>query len=142
MASKTSSGFNLLLVTSLGILLFIAGSIAGFFIWKSVEQNTRTQPPAYVDLGKVVAQVGGGYFIRTGVQLEVKNDETMKLIKSRENSIRQVVQNGFSSAPGHDIYSPESKLLMQEAIMSHLNQHLGRPAVRAVYFSDFLVSAG
>lgn len=142
MATKTSNSFSLLLVTSLGILLFIAGSIAGFFIWKNIEKNTKPQPPAYVDLGKVVAQVGGGYFIRTGVQLEVKNQEAMKLIKSKESSVIQVVQRGFSSAPGQDIYSPESKILMQEAIQSHLNQHLGRSAVRAVYFSDFLVSAG
>lgn len=142
MHTKQRGNTNVVLLLSFGVLLFISGSIAGFFIWKHFQEKDVDQPPAYVNLGKVVAQVGGGRFIRTDVQLEVSSHEVSGLFQVRNAQVLDGVRRGFSQVSEQDIYTREGKRAAQEAIIAHLNHYFGRPLVQSVYFSDFLIAGG
>ncbi len=138
----TRNGANTVLIGSLAMLIFIAGSIAGFFIWKQTQPDQQMEQPAYVSLGRVVAQVGGGRFVRTDIQLEISGPEYTGLFQQHHVQVLEGVRRGFSQVPGDDIYSLEGKKAAQEAIIAHLNHYFEAPLVERVYFSDFLVAGG
>lgn len=139
--ANTPQQSNTALVLSVAILLFIAGSIAGYFIWKQA-QTPEVLPPAYVNLGRVVAQVGGGRFVRTDVQLQISSAEYTPLFQSHQQQVMEGVRRGFGQISGDEIYTLEGKRAAQKAIAAHINHYFEEPLVEEVYFSGFLVAGG
>lgn len=142
MLAKMRGNTNVILVVSLAILVFILGAIAGFLVWKQSQQAEENAPPAYVNLGNVVAQVGGGRFIRTEVQLEIVGAEYAGLFQTRRIQVLDRVRNGLGQMTEEDVYSVEGKRKAQELIISHLNHFFEKPLVQQVYFSNFMVAGG
>lgn len=142
MSSKVRGNANVVLLGSVAILVFILGAIAGFLVWQHVRQAEEPAPPAYVNLGPVVAQVGGGRFIRTEVQLEILGAEYTPLFQSSRVQVMDRVRNGLGQMTEEEVYSVEGKQRAQELIVLHLNHFFERPLVQQVYFSNFMVAGG
>lgn len=142
MRSRVRGNINVILVASLAILVFILGAIAGFLVWKQKQQEEASAPPAYVNLGRVVAQVGGGRFVRTEVQLEIAGPEYAGLFESRRVQVLDRVRQGLGQMSGEEVYSAQGKRKAQEAIIAHLNHYFEKPLVLEVYFSNFMVAGG
>ncbi|WP_303783885.1 flagellar basal body-associated protein FliL [Azovibrio restrictus] len=142
MRATARGNINVILVFSLAILVFILGAIAGFFIWKQGQKDEAVAAPAYVNLGRVVAQVGGGRFVRTEVQLEIAGAEHSGLFESRRVQVLDRVRSGLGQMSEADLYSVQGKRKAQEAIVAYLNHYFGKPLVLEVYFSNFMVAGG
>ncbi len=142
MRSSARGNINVILVCSLAILVFILGAIAGFLVWKQNQRDEAMAPPAYVNLGRVVAQVGGGRFVRTEVQLEIVGAEYAGLFEARRVQVLDRVRNGLGQMSDEDVYSVQGKRKAQEAIIAHLNHYFEKPLVLEVYFSNFMVAGG
>lgn len=142
MSSKVRGNANVVLLASLAILLLIIGAIGGFLVWQHAHQADEPAPPAYVNLGPVVAQAGGGRFIRTEVQLEILGAEYAPLFQSSRVQVMDRVRNGLGQMTEEEVYSVEGKQRAQELIVLHLNHFFERPLVQHVYFSNFMVAGG
>lgn len=142
MFAKMRGNTNVILVVSLAILVFILGAVAGFWFLKQGQKAEAVAPPAYVNLGQVIAQVGGGRFIRTEVQLEIAGAEYAGLFQNRRVQVMDRVLNGLGQMSEEDVYSVEGKRKAQELIISHLNHYFEKPLVQQVYFSNFMVAGG
>ncbi|WP_424228064.1 flagellar basal body-associated FliL family protein [Azovibrio sp.] len=142
MSAKMRGIANVIMVVALAILIFILGTIAGFLILKQTPEQAAAAPPVYVNLGPVIAQVGGGRFIRTEVQLEIAGPEYAGLFETYRPQVMDRVVNGLGQMSEQDLYSIEGKRKAQEVIAAHLNHYFEKPLVEEVYFSSFMVSGG
>lgn len=142
MSAKMRGNTNVIMVMALAVLIFILGAIAGFLILRQAPGQAVAVPPAYVNLGPVVAQVGGGRFIRTEVQLEIAGPEYIGLFETRRVQVMDRVLNGLGQMSEQDLYSIEGKRKAQEVIGAHLNHYFEKPLVEEVYFSNFMVAGG
>jgi len=119
--------------------VFITGSIIGYFFWKD-HARPEIKAPVLVNLGRVVAQVGGGRFIRTDVQLEIVSHDYTSLFQTRHVEVLEGVRRGFGQVHADDIYTAEGKINAQKAIAQQVNQVFDAPLVQDVYFSGFMIA--
>jgi flagellar basal body-associated protein FliL len=125
------------------LLLLVVGSAAFFLLHKDADEAqvaTGAPQAAYVNLGEVVAQIGGGRFIRAGVLLELSAPRYVTVFERERDRAVEDVRRGFGQVSEAAIYTVEGKRAAQAAIVAHLNHDFAGTPVRDVLFSNFLIA--
>ena len=146
MRRRTYGSIHVVWLLSLAtLLILLLGSAAFFLLHKDLDEDA---PPAadgapqaaYVNLGEVVAQIGGGRFIRAGILLELAAPRYVSLFERERERAIEDVRRGFGQVGEAAIYTVEGKRAAQAAIVEHLNHDFGGAPVQDVLFSNFLIA--
>lgn len=86
-----------------------------------------------------LADDGGKRYLKTTMQVEFLGDGVPKGLDARLPQIRDLLLTLLTSKTFDEIRTPEGKQQLREEIITRLNQTLDRDAVKAVYFTEFIV---
>lgn len=78
------------------------------------------------------------HFVRTGVVLEVTNQQTLLELGQRDPQIKDAIISVLSSKTTVDIRTPEGKEALRREIADRINAFLNNGRVKRVYFTDFV----
>ncbi|MDI3281337.1 MAG: flagellar basal body-associated FliL family protein [Bacillota bacterium] len=78
------------------------------------------------------------HYVRTGVVLEVTNQQTLLELGQRDPQIKDAIISVLSSKTTADIRTPEGKAALRQEIADRINAFLNNGRVRRVYFTDFV----
>jgi flagellar protein FliL len=81
----------------------------------------------------------GKKYLKVTMAIEVENDEDKKTIEKFTPQISDMILLLLSSQSTREINTLEGKLELKQALLSRMNQVLGRAIVRKVYFTEFVV---
>ncbi len=86
-----------------------------------------------------LADEGGKRYLKTTMQVEFLGDGIPSGIDARVPQIRDLLLTLLTSKSFEEIRTAEGKQQLREEIIARLNQTLDRDAVKAVYFTEFIV---
>ena len=86
-----------------------------------------------------LADDGGRRYLKATFQIDFGTADVPPAMQARLPQIRDLLLTLFTSKTFDDIRSPEGKQELREEIIARINQALDRDAVKAVYFTDFIV---
>lgn len=152
-ASQGGGAKKLLLIALPAVLL--AGGAGAYFagllplgpeevVSEEVEEDTG---PAFAQtvirpLDPFIANLAdesAGRYIKTTIQLEFDGTEPPAWFDSRMPQIRDLILTLLTSKSFDQIRTPEGKQILREEMIRRTNQALQADAVRAVYFTEFIV---
>lgn len=136
-------------------LLLIAGGAGAYFAGLlpigqeevPVEELEADPEPAFATtvirpLDPFIANLAdesAGRYIKTTIQLEFSGTEPPAWFDARMPQIRDLILTLLTSKSFDDIRTPEGKQILREEMIRRTNQALQADAVRAVYFTEFIV---
>ncbi len=86
-----------------------------------------------------LADDGGKRYLKTTILVEFLGDAVPPGINAHLPQIRDLLLTLLTSKTFAEIRTPEGKQGLREEIIARLNQALDRDAVKAVYFTEFIV---
>jgi flagellar protein FliL len=86
-----------------------------------------------------LADPGGGRYLKTTFQLEFYGGSVPPDAQARMPQIRDLLLTLLTSKTFDDIRTPVGKQALRDDVMTRVNQVLDRDAVKAVYFTEFIV---
>jgi flagellar FliL protein len=86
-----------------------------------------------------LADEGGSRYLKATFQIEFVGTSVPPELTPRLPKIRDLLLTLLSSKSFDDVRTPEGKQLLREEIIARVNQVLERDAVKAVYFTEFIV---
>src|SRR5581483_10902299 len=86
-----------------------------------------------------LADEGGGRYLKTTIQVEFVAAEAPQAFDLRMPQIRDAVLTLLTSRTFADIRTPAGKESLRDDVIDRLNQVLQSSAVKAVYFTEFVV---
>ncbi len=81
----------------------------------------------------------GGRYLKTTLQVEFVAATAPADFDARAPQIRDSILTLLTSKSFEDVRSPEGKQTLREDVIARLNQIMQRDAVRAIYFTEFIV---
>lgn len=151
---KSGGGTKKILLIALPVLL-IAGGAGAYFagllpfgqeevVGEEVEEDPT---PAFAQtvirpLDPFIANLAdetAGRYIKTTIQLEFDGTEPPAWFEARMPQIRDLILTLLTSKSFDQIRTPEGKQILREEMIRRTNQALQADAVRAVYFTEFIV---
>ncbi len=158
-AGGTDSGgksrTKLLLFAGLPLVLVLAGAGAWFAgLLPGGEETKKKKEPELDDHAVVYApgamkaldpfianlsDEGGGRYLKATLQVEFVGAAAPADFDARAPQIRDSVLTLLTSRSFDDIRTPDGKQNLREEVIARLNQVLQRDAVRAIYFTEFIV---
>ncbi len=103
---------------------------------------TRDRSGATLPLETFIANLaddGGKRYLKTTMQVEFLGETVPSGVDARLPQIRDLLLTLLTSKTFDQIRTPEGKQELREEIIARLNQVLDRDAVKAVYFTEFIV---
>jgi flagellar FliL protein len=148
-------GKNLLvLILVLLNVLGLAGAAAYFFLLKGKEghdegvahasepEHTPTTYGPLVELQPLVVNLAnerGGRYARTTISLESVDEESKAMIVAATVPIRNRLIIYFSGMTAEEMQGAERMETMREEILAAVNEVIGAPKVRRVFYSELVV---
>lgn len=86
-----------------------------------------------------LADPGGGRYLRVTMNLELKDEETVKLLVSRMPQIRNAVLMVLPTKKYEDIATVKGKTEMRDEVIEKMNDILNKGSVLNIYFTEFVV---
>ena len=86
-----------------------------------------------------LADEGGSRYLKATFQIEFVGVAVPPEVTPRLPKIRDLLLTLLSSKTFDDVRTPEGKQQLREEIIARVNQVLERDAVKAVYFTEFIV---
>ncbi|MBI3768939.1 MAG: flagellar basal body-associated FliL family protein [Deltaproteobacteria bacterium] len=86
-----------------------------------------------------LADEGGSRYLKATFQVEFLGASVPPDVNGRLPQIRDLLLTLLSSKSFEDVRTLEGKQQLREEIIGHVNQVLDRDAVKAVYFTEFIV---
>jgi flagellar FliL protein len=86
-----------------------------------------------------LADEGGSRYLKATFQIEFLGAAVPADVAGRMPQIRDLLLTLLSSKTFEDVRTPEGKQQLREEIIARVNQVLDRDAVKAVYFTEFIV---
>jgi flagellar FliL protein len=160
-AAKGGGKGKLFLIVGVVLLLVVGGGAAWFmgFIGhghanpEGEAEAKEESPPAHGGAGK--AEVGamqpletfianlsdeeGKRYLKATLQVEFFDAHVPDDFAARTPQIRDLLLTLFTSKTFSDVRTPEGKGQLREEIINRMNRALHRDAVKAVYFTEFIV---
>ncbi len=81
----------------------------------------------------------GRRYLKISISIEVKGEKTPSLIEEDTPKIKDTLILLLSSKTFDDLNSFDKKIELKKEIVERINQILGKPVVRRVYFTEFIV---
>ncbi len=86
-----------------------------------------------------LADEDGDRYIKTTVQVEFIDAEAPEAFEHRLPQIRDLLLTLLTNRTFEDIRTPDGKERLREDVIDRINHAMEREAVRAVYFTEFIV---
>lgn len=80
-----------------------------------------------------------GRFLKLTLQMEVDNPEDGKIIDEKKPQLRDAVITLISSKSADDIQTAEGKMRLKDELVLRANQVAGKPVVKNIYFTEFIM---
>ncbi len=154
---EVQSKRSLLGLMILGVLLMVL-LVGGFFGWNLLNKGNakESQIPQPHSKGKVIEEkviyplesfivnlmdnAGlGKRYLKVTIQLELDNREDKKIVENNTTQLRDATLLLLSSQSFKEINTMEGKLDLKQALLSRINQVLGKGMVQRLYFTEFVV---
>ena len=147
------------IILSIVFVLLLGMMGAGFFVmWTKIntvnaQQTEPDQTDASVDtkpltIGPLLpldtfivnlADEGGGRYLKTTMNLELKDEETSKMVQERLPVIRNSILLTLPTRKYEDIATVEGKAALRDEIVAKLNSFLTPGSVTTIYFTEFVI---
>jgi flagellar FliL protein len=101
----------------------------------------KGKPAAILALEPFIANLaddGGRRYLKATFQVDF-GTAVPPTMQARQPQVRDLLLTLFTSKTFDDIRTPEGKQQLREEIIARINQVLDRDAVKAVYFTEFIV---
>jgi flagellar FliL protein len=86
-----------------------------------------------------LADEGGNRYLRTTLNLEMKDEESGKIVQERLPVIRNTILMLLPTKTYDDIATVEGKTALRDEILARLNTFLTPGSVANIYFTEFVV---
>lgn len=86
-----------------------------------------------------LADEDGDRYIKTTIQVEFLGAEAPEAFEQRLPQIRDLILTLLTNRTFEDIRTPDGKERLREDVIDRINHAVEREAVRAVYFTEFIV---
>lgn len=154
-ASKKGFPIKIILI-SIMVLLIVGGGLAAWKMGVLAKPGGNTAIGKVVDdkanktnkdIGPVLALdtfivnlIGQGRsYLKTRIELELDNENTIVEINRRLPQLRDKILTTLSSKSFDDINTLEGKYQLRSELIASLNQYLTTGKVTNIYFTDFIV---
>ena len=152
-----SKGLTIMLVSAVVLILLLVG--AGFYlIWTKVsaldqagadtaqeetaaaEEEKKMGPVYTLDTFIVnLADKGGKRYLRTSMELELKDEEVNEKIETRLPQVKDAILMILPTKTMANVNNTAGKNALREELMSSLNGFLGPESVTYIYFTEFVI---
>lgn len=151
---KNTNNKLFLIGIPLMVLLIVGGGLAAYFFggfngFRSAEAGSTTENPKNNEqLGPLlkmedfivnIMHKDSTRFLRLGITLEAKDDESSKRINNRMPQITDGVLLMVGNKQFDQIKDLQGKLQLKADLLVHLNTLLGNNDVNDIFFTDFVV---
>nr|MDA8387460.1 flagellar basal body-associated FliL family protein [Nitrospiraceae bacterium] len=151
-AAKAKTGKKKLLIR-LGIIVLavIVLSGGGFFAyekffaagrhWKKGKKEVHSPAKSVLlPLDPFIVNLSDpGRFLKVSMQLEVDGADNSKILAGMQPQIRDAVITLLGSESTDALSTPEGKVQLKDGIVLRVNQVAGKPMVKNVYFTQFIM---
>jgi len=86
-----------------------------------------------------LADEDGRRYLKASIQIELFDPAAQELINAHTPQMRDLLLTLFTSKQFAEIRTPQGKAVLRDEIINRMNRALGRDAVKAVYFTEFIV---
>lgn len=139
-APQRRRGARLLLLAALAAAAAVAGG-SGAWLWLTRGPATTrpaTEAPTYWSTRPVVVNVADRRFLRATVEFAVSRTDAARL-EERRAAVLDAVLAVLGATPAETLVDPARRDSLRRAIAERVNAVLGTPAIREVYFTEFVV---
>ena len=151
-----SNKFMIIMIIVFVLLLGMMGT-GFFFMWnklnavnaqQSDSEQGDTSAAAPVQVGPLhqletfivnLADEGGNRYLRTKMNLELKNEESNTMVQERLPMIRNSILMILPTKTYTDIATVEGKSALRDEIVTKLNAFLAPGSVTNIYFTEFVI---
>jgi flagellar protein FliL len=143
------------LLAIVGVVVLLGGGAAAWFLGviphgtkheaeakEEVKQLEQPEVGALQALDPFIANLAdedGKRYLKATLQLEFFDAKVPDEFHSHLPLIRDLLLTLFTSKTFAEIRTPQGKTLLREEIVNRLNRAMRRDAVKAVYFTEFIV---
>jgi len=78
-------------------------------------------------------------YLKTSMAIEVEGERLKKEMELRTPQLRDTIITVLTSKSFNDLNSNEGKISLKYELMAHINRILKTGAIRAIYFTDFII---
>ena len=133
----------------------IIGAVAGFFLCLIVGITPMSahageghgggegkKDASQVQLEPFILNIGdtaGSRYAKMGISIDLSAPTLAELVKARTAPIRDAVIMIVTAKTAQDIMSAEGRMQLKDELLDRINGVLGYKAVKALYFTDFVV---
>ena len=151
---EAKKGKSKLLVILLVVLVLVGGGAGAAWYFgllfggrhaEAREEEEHEKPPAVgalLPLDPFIANLAdedGKRYLKATLQVEFFDARVPDDFAARTAQIRDLLLTLFTSKTFSDVRTPEGKGQLREEIINRMNRALHRDAVKAVYFTEFIV---
>lgn len=151
---------NKILIILIGVFLLIVVAMGGgfFMMWNKmssmnvvnseeveneteVEEDVETMGPTKKLETFIVnlADKGGTRYLRVSMDLELENEEAVKVVEKRLPKIRDAILMILPTKKYEDIGTVEGKSVLRNEMLTKLNELMKPEEIRNIYFTEFVV---
>ena len=81
----------------------------------------------------------GKRYLKVTLAMEVNEEDEKKMVEAHTAELRDTILLLLSSRSFREISTMDGKLELKQALLSRINQAIGRVVVRKLYFTEFVV---
>jgi len=151
---------NKILIILIGVFLLIVVAMGGgfFMMWNKMssmnvqnsedaeiametEEEVETMGPTKKLETFIVnlADKGGTRYLRVSMDLELENEEGVKVVEKRLPKIRDAILMILPTKKYEDIDTVEGKSVLRNEILTKLNELMKPEEIKNIYFTEFVV---
>ena len=151
---------NKILIILIGVFLLIVVAMGGgfFMMWNKMssmnvqnsedaeiametEEEVETMGPTKKLETFIVnlADKGGTRYLRVSMDLELENEEAVKVVEKRLPKIRDAILMILPTKKYEDIDTVEGKSVLRNEILTKINELMKPEKIRNIYFTEFVV---
>jgi len=78
-------------------------------------------------------------YLKTSMAIELEGERLKKEMELRTPQLRDTIITVLTSKSFNDLNSNEGKISLKYELMAHINRILKTGAIRAIYFTDFII---
>jgi flagellar FliL protein len=143
---KKKSKLKLIIIASVVLIVVIAGTVTGFYFFKSTEvKKSVAEKPIVLTIWPMeafvinIAETNGERYLKLVMQLEVSDPDVVKELDQLKPRLRDSILDLLTSKTYKDLMDLAGKQRLREEIAGRINNILQRGKVTKVYFTDFVV---
>jgi flagellar FliL protein len=143
---KKKSKLKLIIIASVVLIVVIAGTVTGFYFFKSTEvKKPVAEKPIVLTIWPMeafvinIAETNGERYLKLVIQLEVSDPDVVKELDQLKPRLRDSILDLLTSKTYKDLMDLAGKQRLREEIAGRINNILQRGKVTKVYFTDFVV---